>query len=361
VYSKLKTVKEKTLIFGSLDLSTTLLADPPEDFDGYIEVLQTGAWKGHWQGEFEITEAMLDQAVTYGNSRKNATPFEYGHDSFMGNGTRAIAAGWVEPGNLELRKVDGIPKLFVKPDFTAKALAHIQAKEYRYVSAEFRFNTIDRVTGKWGGASLRSIALTIHPFMEELGEIRANSDDAGRLFTGNPYQEHNNMDKNALIALLGLSENASDDDVKNAIKNHVALSAAIPGDDKAASLAEIKAKALSADATTSRLAALEAAEQVREQERKDALALSAVKAAQKEGKILGDDTEHFKAHLDLAKQDPERFAALSATMPRVTPVGDGTPTPKTAPKVDLDDTQAEINRQLGLSTEVFNKHNRVTA
>lgn len=164
--------------------------------------------------------------------------------------------------------------------------------------------------------------------------------------------------REGLCKLLGLSADIADDALLAAASGlsakYAALAAAIPGDDKMASLAELKAKAATADATMARVAALEAAEVVREQERKAVAALAAVKAAQAEGKILGDDTEHFRLHLDLAKQDPARFAALVPHMPRVTPLGAAPVRKPDAPEID--ETANAVNAALGLSNEVYKKH-----
>lgn len=359
-----------TLIFCSDEqnlspLGMFALAELPESFDGYIEILLTGAWKGHWQGEFEITEAMIDQMVAFGNSRKIATTFEYGHDSFMGAGTSAISAGWVEPGNFEKRKIDGKARLFVKPDFTPKALAHVQSKEYRYVSSQVRFSTVDRKTGKWGGPSIHSIALTIHPFLEELGEIRANSNEPGRLFTGYAREE---IQMKSITTMLGLTDGTAEEHIANAIKvlqdraddfegRYTALTAGLDGDPVAA-LAELQAKAATADAHAVALKAFEAEKASREASELSAKVDGAMKALQDNGQLGGVDSPEFKTWRAFAETDFARFSELSAALPKKTPVGDDEKKPKEkAANVALSDEQREINAKFGISDEVYLKHN----
>lgn len=342
--------------FRILDGSPLLLAAPADDWDGYEQIACCGAYKGHWQGEFEITEAMLQQMADFGNSKKIETPADYGHELIFNSA--ADASGWVKPGDFQVRGKGKNAALYAKIAWTERARSKIAAQELKYKSPAINFNTTDRKTGRTGGSSIHSVALTNTPFLHELPEVRLNSImGAIRLHETAQRAEENHM-REGLCKLLGLSTDIADDALLAAATGlsakYAALTAAIHGDDKMASLAELKAKAATADATMSRVAALEAAEAVREQERKDALALAAVKAAQSEGKILGDDTEHFKVHLALAKQDPARFASLSAVMPRVTPLGAAPVRKPDAP--DMDETARAVNAALGLSNEVYKKH-----
>lgn len=352
-----------------LDGTILALAAAPDDWDGYEQIAVVGAYKGHWQGEFEVTNAMLDQMAGFGNSKKIKTPTDYGHELIYNSS--ADASGWIAPGDFEVRGAGKKAALFAKITWTEKARAKIAAQEILYKSPTIIFNTPDRKTGRTGGASIHSVALTNTPFLHELPEVRLNSIMAAMGSMDNTAQraEESKM-KDELVKLLGLATDATDEMVLAAVKgsadlaakmstDYAALAAELPGDNKLAILAELKAKAATADATSSRVAALEAAEAVRETERKNAVALSAVKAAQAEGKILGDGTEHFKAHLALAQADPERFAVLAAAMPPVSPVGIEVirKPDSSVSATGLSEEQRAINARFGVSDEMWIKAN----
>ncbi|WP_266095345.1 phage protease [Aliarcobacter butzleri] len=66
-------------------------------------------------------------------------------------------------------------ELWAKVEWLESGLELIKTKKYKYISPVFLPNTIEQVTAQNIGWTLHSAALTNRPFMEELGEIKANN------------------------------------------------------------------------------------------------------------------------------------------------------------------------------------------
>lgn len=349
-----------------LDGTVLALASAGEDFDGFEQVVVQGAWKGHWQGEFQITEAMIDQMADFGNSRKIATPFDYGHATIYDSG--ADAAGWIEPGDFEKRGKGKAASLWAKVTWTENARTKIAAKELRYKSPSIDFNTRDRKTGLSGGASLHSVALTNTPFLHELPDVRLNSlrpaldwDEA----TEDPMNEEQ---LKKLAALFGLDATATADQCLAAVASYVAgaesvitalgLDQEITMHDAAVKAAEVVIKAAQADAQAAEVSTLTARVQVIETKDKATEAERLVRKYQAERKVAADGTDHFKACLAHAEKDPTGFGAMmDACEPWVAGGAPALADPGAADRVVLDETQKAINAKLGLTDETFTKHN----
>ena len=351
-------VEKLRILDGSpLALATVKSAN---DYDGYEQVVVQGAWKGHWQGEFQITEPMLQQMADSGNSRKVATPFDYGHATLFDSASDA--AGWVEPGGFEVRGKGKKASLWARVDWTEKARTKIAGAELRYKSPTIEFNTTDRKTGRMGGASLHSIALTNTPFLHELPEVRLNNLrpalDMGGAVEDDPMNEEQ---LRQLATLLGLADNATAEQIIEAVGNDQAsiatlLSSLDLGEDddlvKAhTKVLELQTRSTISEDATSRIAALE-------QTTAETKALDAVKAAQKARKVAGDETDNFKRSLAHAKSDLAGFVALMETIDPWVAGGESVKAdPESASRAVLDANQREINRRLGISDEDFIKHN----
>jgi len=354
--------------FRILDGTSILLADGQEGYDGWEQVAVVGDYEGHWQGKFQITEAMLHQMADFGNSKKIKTAFDYGHELVYNSA--APAAGWVMPGDFKVEGKGKDAALFVKPAFTKKARDMIESGELLYKSPTIVFNTVDRETGKTGGSSLHSIALTNTPFLHELPEVRLNA-IMGAL-TADQHEPSKDAGKEiqmkSITTMLGLTDGTAEEHIANAIKvlqdraddfegRYNALTAGLDGDPVAA-LAELQAKAATADAHAVALKAFEAEKASREASELSAKVDGAMKALQDNGQLGGVDSPEFKTWRAFAETDFARFSELSAALPKKTPVGDDEKKPKEkAANVALSDEQREINAKFGISDEVFLKHN----
>lgn len=185
-----------------------------ESNDGWFQVLPAGYFKATdgrpkdvASGQWFLDEAIALKLIEATASHKDKV-MDYEHQTLNSakNGQPAPASGWFNSQELEWRGESG---LWVKPRLTAKAKAFIDNKEYRYLSAVFPY---DRNTGH--PLSLHSIALTNDPGLDSLQPLASLTQHFNHLST-NPQESV--MDREKLIALLGLAADATDDDITAAI------------------------------------------------------------------------------------------------------------------------------------------------
>ena len=132
-----------------------------------IPIAMVGEWKGHVNGEFELTIKDLEQIqINFKNSSLDVV-VDLDHATlFEGTGE---AYGWIK----ELEIVDD--KLNGKVEWLENGKELVTSKKYKYISPVLSPNTIDEVTAENIGWTLHSAALTNRPFFEELGEIKVNN------------------------------------------------------------------------------------------------------------------------------------------------------------------------------------------
>jgi len=129
------------------DSIAILGAELKNNGQGLIQLLPYGKFKAvdgrpadvsdkHWLMD-ETTLAQLKQNSTYA---VNDLVIDYEHQTLKAekNGQPAIAAGYFNIKDLQLIKGKG---LFIKPSWTDKAQAHLNAGEYKYISAVFGYDT----------------------------------------------------------------------------------------------------------------------------------------------------------------------------------------------------------------------------
>jgi phage I-like protein len=132
-----------------------------------IPIASVGKWKGHVNGEFELTIKELEQIQTNFNNSSLDVVVDLDHATlFKGTGE---AYGWIK----ELEIVDA--KLNGKVEWLENGKELVKSKKYKYISPVLSPNTIDEVTAENIGWTLHSVALTNRPFFEELGEIKINN------------------------------------------------------------------------------------------------------------------------------------------------------------------------------------------
>ena len=143
------------------------LATYPQQGEGLhrIPIALTGKWNkdGH---EFSITLDDLKQMVANFSARKNGkVVVDYEHASEnpkVAKGNPIPAAGWIEAMELVGATV------FASVDWTKEAATMIKDKAYRFVSPAIDWFAVNKETGDGIGTALSSLALTNHPFLEEL-------------------------------------------------------------------------------------------------------------------------------------------------------------------------------------------------
>jgi phage I-like protein len=132
-----------------------------------VKVAVLGKWDGHSKGSFEVDKKSMDEMLANFNNQSIDTVCDYEHQTLTGE--TAPASGWIKSLAIE----NDVLYAFV--EWTDKAKEMIENKEYKYVSPVYQFNTTDRATNKNIGLTLHSLSLTNRPFLEELGEVVANS------------------------------------------------------------------------------------------------------------------------------------------------------------------------------------------
>lgn len=183
-----------------------------------IQLFPAGAFKardgrpkdvasGHWY----IDAAVAARVIAKAAMRQTDFVIDYEHQTLntATNGEPAPAAGWFAGTTLEWREGLG---LFASPvDWTKRGAAYIKAKEYRYLSPVFGY---DRRTGEV--LELLHVALTNDPALDGMDALAAARFDPATLAVPST-QEKQSVNREQLIALLGLSSDASEEDIDSAL------------------------------------------------------------------------------------------------------------------------------------------------
>ncbi len=317
---------------------------------GEIRLLPAGVFRARdgrpkgaagWRVDGAVAARLLAQA----KGARGDYVIDYEHQTLHAedNGQAAPAAGWFR--DLEWREGDGLYAVDVR--WTARARAHIEAGEYRYISPVFQYHV---ETGEV--LALQMAALTNYP------AIDGNSDLAVRAAAKFNTKEENNVDRDKLIALLGLAADASDEQIESG-------------------LAALKAKAGEAQAKDTEIAALKAAadkgadpakfvpvatfEALKTEvaalraERTGSEVAALVTAGLEAGKLLPVQKEWAES---LGRKD---IAALKSYLEKTPPIAglDGTQTGGRAPDEGGEDglsaAELAVCRNLGLDPEDYKK------
>lgn len=186
-----------------------------------IQLFPAGAFKardgrpkevqaGHWYIDEQVAARLIAKVSTRGTD----LVIDYEHQTLNSetNGQPAPAAGWFPGAVLEWR--EGLGLFATQVDWTEKAAGYIAAKEYRYLSPVFSY---DKQTGEV--LDLIHVALTNYPALDGMASLPALA--AARFELADPAapsaEENQRVNKEQLIALLGLSSDASDEDIQTAL------------------------------------------------------------------------------------------------------------------------------------------------
>lgn len=301
---------------------------------------------------------------------------DYEHQTHLSEG-EAPAAGWVK--DLEA----GREGIWGRVDWTDKAQNYLAEREYRYLSPAILVNKETRRVQEITDLGLTN-APRINAYPPVVNKGGAEGDDMEFL--------------NKLIKLLGLEAGADEGKALQAVESIInsakelrakvwKMAGAEESADDAAALAKLEtalnkatvepaslnsiAKALNLEQGATESAVLGAIKGLQEGSGKYAdlaqqlndmkadqakeKAKTAVEAALNSGKIAPTQKEWA---LGYAEKDPAGFAAYINNAPQAVPLKDlpGGSAPKaTGP---TDETQLEINKQLGISPDLFAKHNQ---
>lgn len=178
----------ETLI--ALQAGTIDLSGAPEE----IKILPLGEVKST-KGTFLVDDASVDMILKSFKDRKIDLVVDYEHQTLLN--VQAPASGWIT----ELRK--GADAIIGKVQWTQKAKEYLKNREYRYLSPTIMVRKDRRVS------AVSSVALTNSPAIDGMP---AMCKDNG-LTKG-----ENTMDLKKLIEVLGLAEDATEEDILKAVK-----------------------------------------------------------------------------------------------------------------------------------------------
>lgn len=181
------------------------LDDAPE----WIRIVPVGDFPNHPDGAHTVTVDDVERMVENFDRKDVDLLFDVDHESLFGN-TRAAAWGM----ELEARD-DGLYARF--PDFTPYGEELVSGREYRYLSPVYAMDVTNK-QGEQVGATIFSVAITNTPYFDA-GEIDAigNADDpTSGTDASDESDSPSTMDRDELIALLGLDDDATDDEIRQA-------------------------------------------------------------------------------------------------------------------------------------------------
>jgi phage I-like protein len=143
----------------------------------WVQCAKVGAWSGHPQGAFKITEQLLDQMVVNFRSEGTRRQYDFNHASaYPANSgniplTGTPAQGWY----YDLRREGD--KLFALTEWGQLAKQYIENDQYGGISPLINWAATDRVTNRPIGPLIKSIALTNDPFLLGMQRPTAASAD----------------------------------------------------------------------------------------------------------------------------------------------------------------------------------------
>lgn len=343
-------------LFGGDDLSTLV----------EIQIAKLGVYHHPKFGSGEVTSKDVAEIVRNFNADKNALAIDYEHQTFSEPPVPAPASGWIH-GLID----KGAEGLWAEVQWTERAREAIRAKEYAFISPVLFFNSRDRVTGQPIGTMLAPPALTNMPFFDGMAPVQMRLWQKGAeemdwkgllakvgIASGDEGEITEEQAVIALKAGLGLPVEATQGQaLTEVVEKMPAYIYETLGLAATAKPAEVKAELLllknpgdTVSGAEHRALQAKAIEQTRE---------ALIAKAMAEGKITAAEKDYW---LQEAEKDLEAVTIVMAKRPQIVPINQ--PLPKADPTPagpGMSDIQANINRQMGISPELFAKHTQPSA
>ena len=306
------------------------------------------------KGDFQVDDESVELIRKQFKSRKLDLVIDYEHQTLKD--IQAPAGGWIE----DIYK--GEDAIVAKVKWTEKAKEYLKNREYRYLSPVVMVRKKDRKA-----AAIHSVALTNTPAIDGMFAL-VNSIDIQN--EDEKQEEELKMNMKELAIMLGLPEDATEEDIKKTIAtlkanleankannekkegcvetvpvaNSVVLS--LLGLEKEAKTEDVAAAvmALKAGAGNEEILALK-------EELKQRNAEDMVQMALKEGKITAAQKDWAKEY---ALSDKEGFQSFIDKAPVV--VSQGKMELKDAPTTNKQDYDMEILKNCGISKEDVEKY-----
>lgn len=307
------------------------------DIPDMIQLLPAGpvhSLKGDFLVDAESVRAIMADA----NLRQNDLVVDYEHQTLTGQ--EAPAAAWIKA--LEDRGPDGI---WGKVEWTPRAREYVANREYRYLSPVILVRKSDKRV-----IAIRSAGLTNTPAIDGMVPIVNKWGEA-------PEEDEQTVEfLQKLRNLLGLGDDAGEDVILQHVQNMMGMHGQVANKevlglldlDEKASLDAVKGKILalknpSGYVRVEEFKALK--DQLAKRDRDDLVSL-----ALNQGKIAPAQKAWAEEY---ALKDPAGFKAFIDQAPGVVPLGEVAGGGKPGDTAVIDDVQMMVNKQLGISDEMF--------
>lgn len=299
------------------------------------------------KGEFLVDELSFKEIYSYYKQRKLDLVIDYEHQTL--DNVQAPAAGWIKELYLTEKGIEA------DVDWTEKGQEYLKNKEYRYLSP-----VIYRRASDGRAIILHSVALTNTPAIDGMEAI-INSLDINNIENGG-----NTMDLKELAVLLGLQEDATLEQIQEAVKALVEMANKEKEDEKkedvvackeiletlglsaGASVTDVKGKIISLKNPAGYVRVEEFTALKEKIQKKESNEL--VEMALKDGKITPAQKDWAEK---MALKDPEGFKSFVEVSPKVVNF-DETKYKEDQKKSSEGDWS--INKQLGISDDDIKKY-----
>lgn len=303
------------------------------------------------KGNFLVDETSFKEMQQYFTDRQIDVVIDYEHQTL--EGTEAPAAGWIK--DLKLTDEGVVAKVY----WTDRAKEYLKNKEYRYLSP-----VIFKRKSDGRAIVLHSVALTNTPAIDGMEPIVNNLN-----FLKGGKEDMNEFLKK-LAVLLGLDENATEEEIIEAIKKLAENEKAPEGNeeeivankeilkalelDEKATVEDVKGKIIALKNPAGYVSAedfTKLKEKIQEKESEDL-----VKMALSTGKITPAQKDWAKQY---ALKDPSGFKNFVDKAPQVVPLEELELTDKKtkSPKLNSE-LEISINKQLGITSEEIEKYGK---
>lgn len=297
------------------------------------------------KGNFFVDEESVKSMKKFFEKRGLDIVVDYEHQSLSDK--KALAGGWIKDFYIKENFV------VAKVEWTEQAKQEIESKQYRYLSP-----TLFLKNGR--PVRLHSVALTNTPAIDKMTPLTLNDDIMEEL-----GKEDDKMEK--LVQLLGLDENASEDDIlkaveelKKANENNTEISAnketaEILGLKEDSSVDEINKTLL--DLKNNTVSKDEFLKLKQEMDKKEINEI--LNKAISDGKIVPAQRESFEK---MALSDRAIFEEVLKNQKRTSPLGVSYSDNLTEKGRDeLEDIELQACKEFGLTEDEFKKYREVGA
>lgn len=296
---------------------------------------------------FEVDQEAIESMVRHFQARGLDLVIDYEHQTLEGG--QAPAAGWI-------KALEGRPDgLWARVEWTAKGKDYLQNREYRYFSPVL---AIDQETHR--PVALLQVALTNTPAINHLPPlvakdslvVRRTPGEKGDMVTAGKDDEQMG-ERGKAVGHDKIPETETGEAVIQSLSREemleaLGLPAGASRSETLATIAALKSGTASLTSLQKMVAKLKAALAERDTGKLVELAL-------KTGKVTPAQREWA---LEYARRDPEGFQVFLAKAPKIVPVGERLELAReTESRPYLSPGQAEINRLMGISEEVYLKYN----